>query len=143
MVSVKNTSQFRTIVHDDAGDIYRIEPNSLINVKDEIAEAIMLGWPEAKAITENGEENKSSAPWEHACGAAWEEVKKALAGKEVIKTVGADRPPIVEPSLPSDAVGEDGRVIESKTNVHACPTCEAAFNTLKGCRLHQRKVHNT
>lgn len=142
-MQIFNESVSKTIVHSEGGEYYRIDPLQTAEIPDEIAESILSGWPTAK-VPGKTKDNLPAVPWEHRCGDVWEKAKKEFGIKEkaMKETRGPERPEVVEPEIPADAVDPDsGRIQKDKLNKNVCPTCAAEFPTLKGCRLHQRKKH--
>lgn len=145
MISITNVSSSRTISHEDGGVVFTLGPNMTMDFENQVGEAILSGWPIAKA---NGEEkpNLARTPWEYSAGPTWEKAKlenKLMEHAVQKATVGADRPAVVEPPVPQDAIDVDsGKVIEAKLNTHVCNMCEKPYKQLGALRTHQRKEHN-
>jgi len=144
MISVRNTSSSRTILHQDGTVVHRIEPTMVKDFEEDIANAILSGWNIAAV---NGEQASPvpATPWEHSAGPTWEKAKQEFRLMEhsisPAMTVGPDRPAVVEPPIPKDAIDEHGNVIESKLNTHVCNICERPYKLLGHLRNHQRKEH--
>lgn len=132
---IQNNSVSRTIVHNDGDQIYRIDPLGTLNVPEEVAESILTGWAVAAPVTEE-KPNLPKVPWEHKCGEVWKKAKMEFGLTEEVKeTVGAARPEVEEPVNVADITGDK--------NKNICPSCAQEFPTLKGVRLHQRRLHKS
>lgn len=148
MISIQNVSSSRTIAHQDGDEVYRLEPNEVGQFETQVGEAILAGWPIAKAIGEE-KPNISAKPWEWSAGPTWERAKlenRLRDDKDApqVVTSGPDRPEVVESAIPSDAINPDtGRIVEAKLNTHVCNICEKQYKMLGALRTHQRKEHNS
>ena len=133
MVVIRNASSNRTIVHQDGDRYYRIEPLSTLEVDEDIAKAIFGSWPDAMPISPSADVGGRTECWEEKCGPIFEKAKIEFNIKPIKQTVGPDRLEVVEPPQP----------IDGEKNFHACPQCGQEFETLQGCRLHQKKIHKS